>query len=164
MEFILKIIFVLVLVGVAALVAKIVEDVRNNTNHISFREAMDLVELPIITFYNSGKKFNFLLDTGATISVIDSNALSNFTHEKVKASGTLYGIEGNQVDVSYVKASLEYKGKTYDEEFQVVDMSPAFSKLKSESGINLSGILGNSFFKKYQYVLDFDSLIAYSKK
>lgn len=164
MEFILKIIFVLVLVGAAAYIAHIVDLTRNKTNHISFKEAMDLVELPIITFYNEGKKFNFLLDTGATISVIDSNALNNFTHEKIKESGVVYGMEGNTINVSFIKASLEHKGKLYSEEFQVVDMSSAFSKLKSESGVNLSGILGNSFFKKYQYVLDFESLIAYSKK
>ena len=73
-------------------------------------------------------------------------------------------MEGNKINVSYIKASLIYKDKTYEENFQVVDMTASFNAVKAESGVTLSGILGNSFFKKYQYVLDFNSLIAYSKK
>ena len=73
-------------------------------------------------------------------------------------------MEGNKIDVSYIKASLEYKEEGYEEEFQVVDMSAAFGQIKAESGVNLSGIIGSLFFKKYRYILDFESLIAYSKK
>lgn len=137
---------------------------QKNRINMSFKEAMDLVELPVITFYNGDKKFNFLLDTGATISVINSNILDNFTHEKVESTGILWGIEGNKINVSYIKASLIYKDKTYEENFQVVDMTASFNAVKAKSGVTLSGILGNSFFKKYQYVLDFNSLIAYSSK
>lgn len=164
MEFILKIIFILLLVVVASFVARFIDWYRNKDEQMSFREAMDLVELPVITFYNDGKKYNFLLDTGATISVIDSNILEGFKHEKIESTGTLFGIEGNTIDISYIRASLGYKDKVYEENFQVVDMSPSFSKIKSESGVTLSGILGNSFFTRYEYVLDFESLIAYSKK
>lgn len=131
---------------------------------MSFRESMDLTDLPIVTFYNNGRKFNFLLDTGATMSVIDSNALNNLKYIKSEDSGALFGMEGNKIEVSYIKASLEYKEEEYEEEFQVVDMSAAFGQIKTESGVNLSGILGSLFFKRYQYVLDFESLIAYSKK
>ena len=43
--------------------------------NISFKEAMELVELPIITFYNKGQKLNFLLDTGSNDCIIDSSNL-----------------------------------------------------------------------------------------
>lgn len=154
------------MVLVLAIIINGIEDYCKQKNRInmSFKEAMDLVELPVVTFYNGDKKFNFLLDTGATISVINSNILDNFTHEKVESTGILWGMEGNKINVSYIKASLIYKDKTYEENFQVVDMTASFNAVKAESGVTLSGILGNSFFKKYQYVLDFNSLIAYSKK
>ena len=154
------------MVLVLAIIINGIEDYCKQKNRInmSFKEAMDLVELPVVTFYNGDKKFNFLLDTGATISVINSNILDNFTHEKIESTGILWGMEGNKINVSYIKASLIYKDKTYEENFQVVDMTASFNAVKAESGVTLSGILGNSFFKKYQYVLDFNSLIAYSKK
>lgn len=163
---VLEIIGIVLMVLVLAIVINGIEDYCKQKNRIgmSFKEAMDLVELPVVTFYNGDKKFNFLLDTGATVSVIDSNVLDNFPHEKAEATGVLWGMEGNKVNVSYIKASLMYRDKLYEEDFQVVDMSASFSAVKAESGVTLSGILGNSFFKKYQYILDFNSLIAYSKK
>ena len=74
------------MVLVLAIIINGIEDYCKQKNRInmSFKEAMDLVELPVVTFYNGDKKFNFLLDTGATISVINSNILDNFTHEKVE--------------------------------------------------------------------------------
>lgn len=165
MEFILKIIFVLVLVGVAALVAKIVDNVRGNVDKISFREAMDLTNLPIITLVVEGNKLNFVLDTGSTSSVIDKTVVQNnkIKYEEVHTT-TLYGIEGNANKVSVGNFKASYKNKEYDFKATIKDMSKPFSVLKKNTGVNLSGLLGSDFFKKYQYVLDFDSLIAYSKK
>ena len=59
---------------------------------------------------------------------------------------------------------IVYKDKEYQEDFQVIDLSKAFGVIKSESGVNLHGILGNSFFQKYKYVINFDELIVYSLK
>lgn len=136
----------------------------NKREKISFKESMDLTDLPIITLYNNNRRFNFMLDTGATMSLIDENVLSNLDYEESEESGTIFGLEGNKVAVNYVKAKLNYKDRDYEEEFQVMDMSAPFNHIKSENGVTLSGILGNSFFTKYKYVLDFKELIAYSKK
>lgn len=161
---VLEIIGIMLVVVLLAIIINGVEDYRQKKRvNMSFKEAMDLVDLPVITFYNNGKKFNFLLDTGATNSTIDSNVLSSLSYEKLNTEGTLYGMEGNPIDVSYVKASLEYKNMNYEDEFQVVDMSPAFNRVKAESGVTLSGVLGSLFFHKYQYVLDFKELVAYTK-
>lgn len=163
---VLETVGILLTVVILAIIINGVEDYCKQKKRVnmSFKEAMDLVDLPVITFYNGGKKFNFLLDTGATFSVIDSNVLDNFSHKKLDDEGTLYGMEGNRITVSYIRALLEYKGMNYEEDFQVVDMSAAFNQVKAESGVTLSGILGSLFFRRYQYILDFESLIAYSKK
>lgn len=162
----LEIIGIMLAVVILAIIINGVEDYCKQSKRVnmSFKEAMDLVELPVITFYNNNKKFNFLLDTGATMSIIDSNVLNSFQYKELEDTGTLFGMEGNRVSVTYVRASLGYKGKVYEEDFQVLDMSAAFSKVKEESGVTLSGILGSLFFHRYQYVLDFESLIVYSKK
>ena len=56
-----------------------------------------------------------------------------------------------------------YNYITYNEKFQVVDMSYAFNSIKQSTGVNIHGILGNSFFEKYGYVIDFKELVAYGK-
>ena len=164
MEFVLKIVFVLLLVGIAAIVAHFVDLARKKTSYdsMSFRETMDLCELPIVTFINNGKKLNFLLDTGASKSVIHSGALEGLTYRDTNKSGDIYGIDGKRRDASFINMSIEYKGKDYNEEFQSIDMSIPFSNLKADFGVNLHGILSSTFFQKYKYILDFDELVAYS--
>lgn len=164
MEFVLKIVFVLLLVGVAAIVAHFVDLTSKKTSYdsMSFRETMDLCELPIVTFINNGKKLNFLLDTGASKSVIHSGALEGLTYRDTNKSGDIYGIDGKRRDASFINMSIGYKGKDYDEEFQSIDMSIPFSNLKADFGVNLHGILSSTFFQKYKYILDFDELVAYS--
>lgn len=164
MEFVLKIVFVLLLVGIAALVAHFVDLARKRTQYdrMSFRETMDLCELPIITLMNNGHKLNFLLDTGASKSVIHSGALEGLNYDKSDKIGDIYGIDGKRQNISFINMPIAYKGKDYYEEFQVVDMSISFNNLKSDFGVNLHGILSSTFFQKYRYVLNFDELVAYS--
>ena len=164
MEFVLKIVFVLLLAGIAAIVAHFVDSARKKVSYdsMSFRETMDLCELPIVTFMNNGKKLNFLLDTGASKSVIHSGALEGLTYKSINKSGDVYGMDGKRKDVSFINMSIEYRGKDYNEEFQSIDMSVPFSNLKADFGVNLHGILSSTFFQKYKYVLNFDELVAYS--
>lgn len=165
MEFVLKIIIVLLLVCIAALIAHLVVDSKKNSlNRMSFKESLDLTELPIITFYNNGNKYNFLLDSGANTSVINASTLSNMTYEIANETGTLYGMDGNKNKVVYANIALEYKGNNYEDKFQIVDMSNAFNNIKAESGVTLAGILGTNFFVKYQYILDFEEMAAYFSK
>lgn len=164
MEFVLKILLVLLLVSIAAIAAYFVDLARKKTSYdsMSFRETMDLCELPIVTFMNNGKKLNFLLDTGASKSVIHSGALEELIYKRTNKSGDIYGIDGKRMDVSFISMSIGYKGKNYNEEFQSIDMSIPFSNLKTDFGVNLHGILSSTFFQKYRYVLNFDELVAYS--
>ena len=130
---------------------------------ISFRESLDLTGLPVITFNQGKNKFNLLLDTGATNSVINSEYLPNLKHTVLEGTECeVYGIEGNVQTVPFVEIhfnrDMNYKGY-----FQVVDMSAAFNSVKEETGVTIVGILGNDFFQNYKYVLNYNTMIAYSK-
>ena len=157
--------FLIILILVAA-VATIVNGVEecNRKETMSFREAMDLTNLPIVTFYQGDKKFNFLLDTGSSLSVINQSALESITHTTSDNTGSLFGVDGVKREVSYVSIDLSYKNNNYTEEFQVLDMQNAIDQVKAESGVNMIGIIGSEFFRKYRYILDFNELVAYSKK
>lgn len=164
MEFVLKIVFVLLLVGIAAIVAHFVDLARKKVSQgrMSFRETMDLCELPIVTFMNNGRKLNFLLDTGANHSVINTSALEGLTYKRSNMGGDIYGMDGNRQEVTYIRMAISYKGRDYDEDFQSIDMSAPFNNLKADYGVNLHGVLSSTFFQKYKYVLNFDELVAYS--
>lgn len=136
----------------------------NKTHIISFREAMDLTELPVVTFRIGDRKVNFLLDTGANASVIDERAVEFLSHKELEGTTIVMGIEGNATKAKNISMELYHKDRKYVEDFQVIDMSGTFEAIRKESGVIVNGILGNAFFVKYKYVLDFNDLIAYSKK
>ena len=52
---------------------------RDKRLTIPFKESMDLLSMPIITFENNGAKLHFLLDTGSNNSLIDIDCLEKFT-------------------------------------------------------------------------------------
>lgn len=159
---ILEMIGVVILVLAVAFIANTIDDMRKkNNSKISFKEAMDLVELPVVTFYNGDKKLNFLLDTGSNVSYINSSIIPLLDHEKTDKEMNTIGIEGNKVSNQFCKMSVTYKNQVFEEEFSIADLDEAFSVVKQESGVQIHGILGSKFFERYKYVLDFKELIAY---
>lgn len=161
---VLEIIGVVLLVLVIAFIANTIEDVRKKKNSkISFKEAMDLVELPVVTFYNGDKKLNFLLDTGSNVSYINSSVVPALDYQEVDKEMDIIGIEGNKVSSKFCKMTVAYKSQKFEEEFSIADLDEAFAVVKQESGVQIHGILGSKFFERYKYILDFKELIAYIK-
>lgn len=155
------------LVLMVALFAKVVDVVRMREKRIlsdkmSFRETLDLTELPIVTFRNNNKKLNFLLDTGASNSVINKSVLDEISYSLTGKRNSIYGADGIREEVDIVSIGVNYIDNIFNEEFYAKDLDNAFGNLKESHGVNLHGILGNSFFQRYKYIIDFDKLAAYS--
>lgn len=162
---VLNIVGVIILVLAVAVIVNTIEDIRRkNKSKISFKESIDLTELPVVTFYNGDKKINFLLDTGSNISYINKSVVSSFTVTPVQGSSTFIGVEGNKNETSLCSMTLKYRDNIFEEVFSLADMDKAFDSVKKESGVTIHGILGSKFFEKYRYVLDFKELIAYIRK
>ena len=160
----LGIVGVVILVLVIAFIINTIDGIRKrNNSKISFKEAIDLVELPVVTFYNGDTKLNFLLDTGSNVSYINSSIIPLLVHEKTDKEMNTIGIEGNKVSNQFCKMSVAYKNQVFEEEFSIADLDEAFGVVKQESGVQIHGILGSKFFEKYKYVLDFKELTAYIK-
>ena len=158
------IVCVVILVLVIVFITNTIDDIRKrNNSKISFKEAMDLVELPVVTFYNGDTKLNFLLDTGSNVSYINSSIIPLLVHEKTDKEMDTIGIEGNKVSNQFCKMSVTYKNQVFEEEFSIADLDEAFGVIKQESGVQIHGILGSKFFERYKYVLDFKELMAYIK-
>lgn len=130
---------------------------------VSFRDGLKLTGLPIICLNQGDKVFNFILDTGSDVSVIAKHVLKDIRHQKLDASGTLYGLEGNKVKVEVCSINLEYNTTNFTTDFLVRDLKDAFDHIKKDHGVTVHGMLGSRFFNKYKYIIDFNELIAYSK-
>lgn len=155
------IICVIILIIAAAIITGILAGIKKKNSEISFREAMDLAELPVITFYNGDRKINFLLDTGSNISYLNKSIVSSLVVESTGEESNIIGIEGNKVNCKICKMIIRRKNQEFEEEFSIADLDKAFRIVKEESGVQMHGILGSRFFEKYKYVLDFKDYIAY---
>lgn len=132
----------------------------------SLKETMIDADIPIVTLKNGEKEFNFILDTGSDISHIDSNIKDSLSDTEevegdnltvITANGS---VEGNN---SWIRVPLSYKKQSFIENFMPLDLHDSFESLREDTGIQLHGILGGTFLRKYRYVLDYDDLVAYTK-
>lgn len=159
---IIEVIVILLLVVVAALVINGIESVSRE-DKISFKEAIDLTGLPIITFHINDRKLHFVLDTGASKSVLNAKIADKLGATK-SGDSKIVGLDGTTKDCSYTTLDLTYKDTIYREKFQVVDVTETFREVKKMFGVTLHGVLGSSFMEKYKYVLDFKDMVVYQKK
>lgn len=161
---ILKIVLALIIVTFIAVLINGVEDYNshNRTNKLSFKGSIDSLTIPIVTLFNNGKAFNFVVDTGANYSVINTEYLKLFDAKIIKGiTGKVYGIDGNQQDVYYARIQLSQYTDNFVEEFQIFDIQSMCDNLKEENGVEIVGILGSSFFQRYKFIIDFDELNMY---
>jgi hypothetical protein len=155
----------LALLCLAGLILKSLREYnRIRREKISFYETYRLTGLPLVSFDNNGKTWNFLLDTGSMDSLIDESALEGMEYERLNYGAKLFGIEGTDKHVSFCKIKLGYKDQQFDTEFVITDLQDAFKMLKDEYNIQLHGMIGGKFFRKYKYIINFDELIAYGNK
>lgn len=126
---------------------------------MSFADTMGRLNLPIVSFSNNGQIFNFIIDTGASLSVIDSNVLHKLNYSKLDIKGSAYGIDGNTINTDYVAITLRHEATLYIEQFQVMRLN-AFDNLKGIDGIDVAGILGSAFLKRHGAILNYESLSA----
>lgn len=134
-------------------------------NGISFKDSLDLTDLPVITLDNDGEKLNFLLDTGSNMSHFNSEAVNLLKdYESINKEGqSIVTATGTSEASHWLRIPLKYKKQIFFEDFMLLDLKEAFDTIHKENGVQIHGILGNSFFTKYGYVLDFDSNMAYIK-
>ena len=161
---ILEVAIIFVVVCVLAVIINGIEDYHrtNSLIRLSFADTMGRLKLPIVSLTNNGQTFKFLIDTGATLSVIDSNILDKLNYSKLDIKGNAYGIDGNIVNVDYVAMTLSHGDTKFVEQFQVMRLD-AFDNLRETDNIDLAGILGGTFLERYNFVVDYKELIVYTK-
>lgn len=84
--------------------------VRHRTVSISIKDSIDILELPLIVLYQGFRKYIFILDTGATASLIHSKHTDNgIVYEDVhECDSEIFGYGGHGESSRTIKTSLYY--------------------------------------------------------
>ena len=89
----------------------------------------------------NGKKGNFLIDTGAMVTLIDRSKVKKFGLLTGRCyPGTLVGAGGEIKDVYYCNTFAYLAGKTIPQ-FLLADISQVLDSIKRETGLEILGII-----------------------
>lgn len=89
----------------------------------------------------NGKSAYFLIDTGASVGLIDKAKKKKYgLKEGFRYHGTLIGAGGEMKDVKHCDTFVEFEGKTIPQ-FLLADISNVVKSIKRETGIEILGII-----------------------
>lgn len=89
----------------------------------------------------NGKSAYFLIDTGASVGLIDKEKKKKYgLKEGFRYHGTLIGAGGEMKDVKHCDTFMEFEGKTIPQ-FLLADISNVVKSIKRETGIEILGII-----------------------
>jgi len=131
---------------------------------ISFRETLELVEAPVVTFKtkaNNGTilKLNLLIDTGSSHSFFDTNVIGDVDIMMYDKNNTNHSVttQGGELDVTNsISLSFSYDLFNFEENFLLLDMTKTNQFLREKHGFQIAGILGNTFFKETKTYIDYE--------
>ena len=115
--------------------------------------------LPLIVAKLFGHDICLLLDTGSNKNIIDDRIYKHFIDrlKQSKMTSEIHALKGISSGIT-IDAPFTFEGHEYSESFFCAEVSNTFDKIFEESGLQIHGILGNHFFLKHGWVLDFDKM------
>ena len=122
----------------------------------SLYHGFNQTKLPIIVVKVEDKHLCFILDTGSTCSLIDSNVVEYFK-DIVAPIGDycISGIDGTKHKVDVIILPFNFESQEYKSMFCVKPLLDAFRAIEIESGIQVHGLLGTDFLIENQWIIDF---------
>ena len=120
---------------------------------------LNKAKLPTTMVKVEDKYLCFILDTGSTCCLIDSNVVEYFK-DIVEPIGDycISGIDGTKHKVDVVILPFNFEGYTYKPKFCVQQLSDAFKEIEEDSGIQVHGLLGTDFLLENKWIIDFKEL------
>lgn len=159
-----SIVIIICVTIIALLVNHFERAINREKSKISIKESIDLIQVPIVTFYEGDTKLNFILDTGSSHSHISEQAAGLLIGTPVETDYSYVTCTGSDNVSKEIDSVLTYKNKTFKATLYInKGLDDSFANMKKENKVQVHGILGSDFLKKYKYILDFADLTAYHK-
>lgn len=131
---------------------------------IDFKSIMELTGVPMITFYQGDNKYNFIVDTGSSVSYINNTSgmkyklIDNITESFIGAGGN-----GN-ADCSIGEVTLSRNKDTFKFTARIADLEAPFVDFQQTFGVKAHGLLGNDILRDKHYCIDFKECVIYERK
>lgn len=143
-------------------------NILKNYNSVKIDETLKKSGYAILTFTINRKKYNFLLDTGSAVNMIDTSALkrivdSGYELTPPEESYFVAGIGGESEKAESYSLGIRHDRSAYRDSFVVKDLSTIFGTIYDQTGFSVDGLLGMPFFDKNQWIFDFEQNVIWIK-
>lgn len=117
--------------------------------------------LPIVEGTLNGKKVFFLLDTGASVSMLDETQANKYGFFTKKGEDiSIGGYGGVTTEVSEVsKAEIYLGSEKLNKSFLGKDIGYLIKAIHSNTGYSIVGIVGNDNISSERFVIDFKNKV-----
>ena len=89
----------------------------------------------------NGKSANFLIDTGASVGLIDDTQVKRYgLSDGKRFNGTLVGAGGEMCNIKHCNTFVEVGGKSIPQ-FLIADIEGVVKSIERETGIKILGII-----------------------
>lgn len=130
----------------------------NKINFISFNK------LPIVEGKINNRKAYFILDSGASISVLDETQSHKFRFDIEESDDEAAGYGGIAQFSSVYNADIEMGGLDMITKFKSQDLTVIVVAMEVAEGITISGIIGNDIMKPNRFIINLaDETISIAK-
>lgn len=129
-------------------------------------EVMGEHGVPLITLTSlHGKKYTFLVDTGANSNYFSKALIEDFTEEQRKPLTTtsFYGVDGIDRAASTSELTFTHRNSKLTDIYMIADMAGVFERYQETIGKEIHGILGTTFLKKHGMNLDINRMIVWER-
>lgn len=101
-----------------------------------------------VHIYIDDRKFKFLVDTGASISVIKSCCIRSFGNINQSKTVKINGISGSITSLGSINLELNFESENIFHEFIIL----------GEIAADADGIIGGDFLRKYDAIVDYEKM------
>jgi hypothetical protein len=130
---------------------------------VDISNSLNILGLPFMSFQKGKRTLRFLLDTGASMNFIRKDVLKEFISEAELLPYTtqFFGIENVGHETSVFSLSIHLGPHTFTEDFQELPGENSLRFSLDDYDIQLDGILGYTFFSKYNACFSYGSKSMY---
>jgi len=112
-------------------------------------------KVPIIEGILNGKKAYFIVDSGASISILDINQSREYSFNCLDLENTVVGFGGKSTYYTLSNVNVDLKLIPTISEFKGNDLKLLVKTIDKHTNVKIVGILGSDIFKKNEIQIDY---------
>lgn len=118
---------------------------------------VDVEKVPIIKATLNNKSCYLMVDTGASISILDITQSKSYNFKITSVSNEVLGLGGKTNYYDLDNANVEIDSLRFVNSFKGGDLNQLVRTIRVNSGYNIVGIVGSDIFKLHGFKIDYST-------